>query len=38
MPQAVDEEHSITFEKGKGIVEFYSVWGIRTHLIYYELR
>jgi hypothetical protein len=35
----VDEEHSITFQNGKGISEFYSdAWGNHRYLIYYELK
>ena len=39
VPQFADEEHSITFEVGKGITEIYNFgWSIRTSLIHYELK
>ena len=38
-PNAVDEEHSITYKKGVGVSESYSdAWGIHSYLIHQELK
>ena len=38
-PNAVDEEHSVTYKKGVGVSESYSdAWGIHSYLIHQELK